>query len=199
MSITVKHLGFVTCFNGINITQTKHTSNFMQPLIWWKCFAAIVIYPLLSPMPRKLPPSQWIWIMPTFMISNPLHRHPMKSYMRYSSQNWFYLQNAIGKLHYAVITVCPNISFLSIKLSQYSTCPAQIHFLAVRQLFYIFITLWLPEGPLLHLHPDKITQPASWWWTASSCICWCWLWQRFLTSSFGHWYHYLVCQRRCWW
>jgi len=33
MSITVKHLGFVTCFNGINITQTKHTSNFMQPLI----------------------------------------------------------------------------------------------------------------------------------------------------------------------
>ena len=47
----------------------------------------------------------------------------------------FTYRQGIGELLYAMIACRPDISFPLIKLSQYSTRPALIHFKAVQQLY----------------------------------------------------------------
>ena len=47
----------------------------------------------------------------------------------------FSYRQGVGELIYAMVTCRPDISFPLIKLSQYSANPAEIHFVALRQLY----------------------------------------------------------------
>ena len=48
----------------------------------------------------------------------------------------FGYRQGIIELIYAMVTCCPDTSFLVIKLSQYSTKPTQIHFEAVKNIYW---------------------------------------------------------------
>ena len=71
--------------------------------------------------------------------------------------SYFRYQGAIGELIWAMITCCPEISFPVIKLSQFSTHPAALHYQAVKRVFKYLagtldphgLTYWRPSS-----HPD---------------------------------------------
>ena len=74
----------------------------------------------------------------------------------------FSYRQVIGELIYALVTCCPDISFLTIKLSQYSAAPAKIHYNAVKDIYrYIRATktdgiyYWYKE-PQMNLPLGKV-------------------------------------------
>ena len=65
----------------------------------------------------------------------------------------FNYRQAIGELLYAMVTCRPDIAYPTIKLSQYSTNPAEAHYEAVKDIFYYLqdtvdkgITYWRQEA-----------------------------------------------------
>ena len=85
----------------------------------------------------------------------------------------FSYRAAIGELIFAMIIFRPDISFATIKLSQYSVAPAKCHFIALKNVFrYLLATVneglnywrisphdYLPEYPF----PDPVTPPHEWY------------------------------------
>ena len=83
---------------------------------------------------------------------------------RLEKQHGFGYRKAIGELIYAMITCRPDISYAVIKLSQYSTRPAAIHFDAVKSVYqYLWqtkeegITYWR-KAPRMDLPPHPLPE-----------------------------------------
>ena len=86
-----------------------------------------------------------------------------------ASKNGFKYRKAIGELIFVYVTSRPDIGYPIIELSQYSTNPGQIHYDAVKELYYYLaatidegIYYWrdqpidsLPEKPPPHTKPDQ--------------------------------------------
>lgn len=81
----------------------------------------------------------------------------------------FKYRQGIGELLYAMVTCRPDISYPVVKLSQYSTAPARIHFEAVREIYYYLkstrtdgIYYWR-QHPRKDLPPGKLpsTKPSN--------------------------------------
>ena len=161
MTIDIKDLGRLNRYNGVDILQTKY---------YIKVSNATYINKLLE---------EHDWLLNDDDISNiPLpiknettFNHRLESAIPPSDKTsqrklqadmGFNYRQAIGELIFLMVTCRPDISFPLIKLSQYSTNPAEEHYLAVRQLFkYVKVTkhegiyFWrrntrddLPEGEI---------------------------------------------------
>ena len=131
MIIKIKHLGVITWFNGVDVQQTRNYIK-MNNATYIKKIVQDKILPTVSQHthPLLMNPD------PAFNCSieevTPLtdtERDKLERKYRFS------YRQGIGKLIYAMVTCRPDISFLLIKLSQYSANPAEIHFIALKQLF----------------------------------------------------------------
>ena len=144
MTINVKSLGTISCFNGIDVEQKRK-------------YIKIYNFTYINKMLIK---HDWI-------RQEPNHNHkfpaPMISELSYQrkletsetpteqeiaqleKKHGFRYRQAIGELIYALVTCQPNISFPIIKLSQYSTRPTKIHFEAVKNI-YRFLNATKDDG-----------------------------------------------------
>ena len=136
MTINVKELGEIDRFNGVDVQQTKH---------YVKIYNKTYINKMLQ---------KHIWIHtenrdttpPTF----PIPMHPDTNHQRalesatpstpeeqkkLEKEMGFGYRQAIGELIYAMVTCRPDISYAVIKLSQYSTKAARVHFEAVKDVY----------------------------------------------------------------
>jgi dUTP pyrophosphatase len=151
MSIEIKDLGLLERYNGVDIVQGKHFIKLNNPTY----------------LKKIINEHEWM-IQPEAIANVPIPMSEDKSYILKLEQavlptsitekrelqlsmNFNYRQ-AIGELIYAMITCRPDISFPLIKLSQYSSNPAKIHYEAVINIFrYLHATIddglifWRPE------------------------------------------------------
>ena len=133
MTIDVKQLGRLTRFNGMDITQTKH-------------YIKLSNRTYIEKFQKR---HEWL-----HTETHPMHQFPIpmnadNSYQRQLEQApipteeeikalekemGFGYRQAIGELIYAMVTCRPDISYATIKLSQYSTRPTRIHFEAIKNI-----------------------------------------------------------------
>ena len=131
ITIKIKHLGVITRCNGVDIHQTRD---------YIKMNNATYINKILEG--KRLP-------------STPQHTHPLPMNPdpafnrrieeatpltdterdKLEREYGFSYRQGIGELIYAMVTCRPDISFPLIKLSQYSANPAEMHFIALKQLY----------------------------------------------------------------
>jgi dUTP pyrophosphatase len=143
MTISVKDLGQLTRFNGVDILQTRHyiklynttyINKITAKYVWIKEADQQQIFPI--PMHHD---PKYQRKLETAVPSTPTElKHLEKEY------NFTYRQG-VGELIYAMVTCRPDISYATIKLSQYSTKPSSIHFEALKQI-YLYITATKNEG-----------------------------------------------------
>jgi hypothetical protein len=168
MTIEIKDLGQLNRFNGVDVIQTKHYIKINNPTYLKKII------------------NEHKWMVDNEPIScKPIPMNDNKDYIRQIEEaqppstpmtqrqlqiemNFNYRQ-AIGELIYAMVTCRPDISYPLIKLSQYSSNPAQLHYKAVIDIFrYLNATIddgliyWrpqphpdLPDGPLPEVHASN--------------------------------------------
>ena len=133
MTIDVKELGLISRFNGVDVTQTRH---------YIKLSNAVYIEKILRNHPwilKEHPPA----LFPLPMRSDNTYVRSLETAtpftdeerQRYESHLGFTYRQGIGEVIYALVTCRPDISFAAIKLSQYSTAPARVHFDALQDIF----------------------------------------------------------------
>ena len=180
MTIDIKDLGRLDRYNGVDVTQSKHFIKLSN-----KTYIDKVIEAHTSWLQHELPLSNKPLPVPTdtnYMKKLEEAQPPENDMEKLKLQLAMGLnyRQAIGELIYAMVTCRPDISFPLIKLSQYSTNPAEIHYKAVKQIIkYLRATpdeglyywrnedhdklppLPLPtESPDNHT-PDETSQPDS--------------------------------------
>lgn len=167
MSIEVKMLGLIERFNGMDISQTK----------WYvKLSNRTYIRKILENKQHILTSKYHTYPLPMHVDSEfakqiemdePLSEHELK---QVEKEFGFSYRQGIGEILYALVTCRLDVSFALIKLSQYSTKPARIHFEAVAALYnYLHATendgiyYWrtssrqdLPEGIFPSCKHDQI-------------------------------------------
>ena len=140
MSIDVKKLGIVSRYNGVDIDQRReyiklHACTYLEKLEAQH-----------SHLFTDLPP---LHTHPLPMDPSNNYQHELETAEALSSENrtklehslGFTYRQAVGEIIYSMITCRPDISFAIIKLSQYSTRPAKIHYDALKHLYrYLFAT-----------------------------------------------------------
>ena len=134
MTIDVKQLGQVARFNGVDILQSKH---------YIKLYNKVYIEKIATR-------HSWLQNEPPLSTHQPVPMHSTSDYQRkledatacteseriqLERQHGFSYRQGIGELIYAMITCRPDIAYAVIKLSQYSTRPAPLHFDAVKQVY----------------------------------------------------------------
>ena len=140
MTIEVKQLGQITRFNGIDILQTRD---------YVKLSNQTYINKIVSKHP-------WIKDMTPLHATKPIPINPDPKFQRQlelcepaspaelqqlERKYKFKYRQAIGEMIYAMVTCRPDLSYTIIKLSQYSTRPAETHFKAVQQVYqYLYQT-----------------------------------------------------------
>ncbi len=168
MTIEVKKLGMITRFNGVDVLQTRH---------YVKLSNATYIKKILANHPwlthEAYPPS----LYPLPMRADSMYQRKLELALQLTAQALdaketelgFSYRQGIGEILYALITCRPDISYSTIKLSQYSTRPAEVHFDAVKELYaYLRDTMddgiyyWrktprmdLPVGPVPECRRDE--------------------------------------------
>ena len=165
MKSPIKSEGLITLFNGLNVTQTKD-------------------YIKISPesyLQRVMKRHNWMKNFPTTnqpqaMKSDPDYLKDLDSDSakdaleidQFEKEFGFKYRAATGEIIFAMVTARPDISFPSIKLSQYNNNPGRKHFEAVRNLLLYLrdtckegLYFWrehqnkiLPQGPIPHIHQD---------------------------------------------
>ena len=167
MSIEVKHLGLITRYNGVDITQTR---------LYIKISNATYIDKIMlnHPWVKNATPAGEF---PIPMSSDPEYQKKLETAEPLSPSSLATLQKklgftyrqAIGELIYAMVTCRPDISFAITKLAQYSDKPSELHFEAVKKIYlYLMATkndgiiywrkkprLDLPEGDIPKLKHDS--------------------------------------------
>ena len=145
MTILIKPLDVVNRCNGMNIAQTKklikvYNKTYIEKILKDK-------YWLYSTIPGHEHPVQ----IP--MHSDPAFNKEIEQAILITDKELkaieiemsFSYKQGIGELIYAMVTCRPDISSALIKLSQYSTKPAKIHFEAVRCI-YVYLKLQEKRG-----------------------------------------------------
>jgi hypothetical protein len=136
MSVKIKYLGLLTCYNGVDVEQTDE---------YIKIFNNTYINKMLAGHKQWIEPQQACHNIPmpmksenAFMKTIEKAIPPITDKERYRLQKSmkFNYRQAIGELIYAMVTCRPDISYPLIKLSQYSTNPAREHYEAVKELYY---------------------------------------------------------------
>ena len=134
MSITVKFLGQISRFNGVDILQSRH---------FIKLYNKVYIEKILQRHDwihtEKTPPHQFpLPMKPDNNFQRLLENQPIPTedeIKKLENEMGFGYRQAIGELIYALCTCRPDISYPVIKLSQYSTRPTIVHFEAVKEVF----------------------------------------------------------------
>ena len=135
MTVKVRSLGVINCFNGIDITQSKNVikisnvtyiNKILRDKHWLDATIPGINSPQYTPMHHD---SEYNIDIDE---AEPIPESELKSI---ENEMGFSYKQGIGELVYALVTCCPDISFQLIKLSQYSSKPARIHFEAVKGLY----------------------------------------------------------------
>jgi hypothetical protein len=136
MKIKIKDLGRLTRYNGVDITQSAdyikiHNETYINKIIeghtWMKTEDKhVAMKPILMHSDNKYIHSLEQAQIPTTEEEKRIIQNCMG----------FNYRQAIGKLIYAMVTCRPDISYLLIKLSQYSNNWAEEHYKAVKDIFY---------------------------------------------------------------
>ena len=134
MSIEIKHLGKVTRYNGVDVEQQQE---------YIKLHNATYIDKLIAQHEWLQRDSKSMHSYPLPMDATPKYLHDLETAEPLTNEEkhvieaelQFTYRQAVGEIIYAMITCRPDISFAIIKLSQYSTKPAAIHYEALKQLY----------------------------------------------------------------
>jgi deoxyuridine 5'-triphosphate nucleotidohydrolase len=160
MKIEIKDLGQLTRYNGVDIVQTKHyiklnNLTYLNKIINEHKWMIENVYSSNQPLPMSDDKDHAKKIESATVPQNEEEKRQLQVKMNFN------YRQAIGELIYAMITCRPDISYPLIKLSQYSANPAEIHYLAVVQIFrYLHATVddgllfWRPAP-----HPDLPSGP----------------------------------------
>ena len=143
MTIAINKLGRLTRFNGVDIEQTRH---------YVKLFNRTYLTKILKNHPwleHEMPTA----LFPTPMSSDSTYQRQLENAKPLSDVErgklekdlGFTYRQAIGEILYALVTCRPDISFATIKLSQFSTRPAAMHFDAVKDVFR-YLQATMDEG-----------------------------------------------------
>ena len=131
MTIKIKHLGVITRFNGVDITQTRNYIKISNETYFKKI--------LEDKHPPKKPPHEYPIPMNPDPAFNRLIEESTtltdKERDEVEKQYGFSYRQGVGELIYGMVTCRPDISFPLIKLSQYSAAPSTLHFEALQVLF----------------------------------------------------------------
>ena len=145
ISIQIKSLGVINCFNGVDVTQTQkyikiYNKTYIRKIAKNKNWLEATIpkndHIAYTPMHHDLAFNKNI---------ESAELIPDKELPSVEKEMGFGYKQGIGKLIYAMVTCRPDISYPIIKLSQYSTKPARIHFEAVRAI-YQYLKDTMEEG-----------------------------------------------------
>ena len=134
MTIDVKHLGLITRYNGVDVEQRReyikiHSTTYIDKLIsQHKWLQNDTEHSHSFPLPMN-PDNKYQHRLET---ATPMTKQ-QKADLEQTLQ--FTYRQGVGELIYAMITSRPDISYAIIKLSQYATKPARIHFEALVQLY----------------------------------------------------------------
>ena len=134
MSIDVKELGMIERFNGVDVEQRReyiklHNHTYISKLIQQHPWLQNDTEPMHThPLPMHHA-NQYQHDIETATPLTPTERQKLEH------EYGFSYRQAVGEIIYAMITCRPDISFPIIKLSQYSTCPAAIHYDALKHLY----------------------------------------------------------------
>ena len=143
MTINVKVLGTIDRFNGVDVLQTKH---------YIKLYNETYINKIINShswLNKKTNTSTY----PIPMPSDPEYRKSLENAIpatatelkQLEKEYGFKYRQGVGEILYAMVTCRPDISFPTVKLSQYSVAPAPIHFEALKSL-YIYLKATKSDG-----------------------------------------------------
>ena len=133
MTIDVKELGLISQFNGVDVEQTRHyikLSNAVYINIIFKNHSWLQTEKLAATFP--IPMKNDSAYLHTIETAEPMTDTDRTEYEHTLGITY---REAIGELIYALVTCLPDISFVTIKLSQYSASPARIHYDAVKDIY----------------------------------------------------------------
>ena len=134
MTMDVQELGLLTWFNGVDVTQTRHCIKLSNAVYIKKiiknhqCLEHDLHPPAMFPLPLK-PDAVYARKLETVTPVTD------QEYQAYELEVGFTYRQGIGEVIYALVTCRPNISFASMKLSQYSAAPAWVHFNTLQDLY----------------------------------------------------------------
>ena len=165
LSIQIKSLGTIHRFNGVDIDQTRN---------YIKVYNQRYIEKILADknwLDASIPNNTYATHIPMHH-DNEFNKNieeatpiPITELSSVEKEMGFTYRQGIGELLYALIMCRPDISYPVIKLSQYSTRPARIHFEAVRGIYQYLKTtrdqgihFWRQQPRAdLPLTPDPVT------------------------------------------
>ena len=134
MTINIKDLGRLTRYNGVDITQSMHYIKLSNETYIDKVLEGhqwIANDSTISNVPLPIR-SDNDYVKQLEQAQPPTDPKEIRQLQLNMDMNY---RQAIGELIYIMITCRPDISFPLIKLSQYSTNPAEEHYQAVKQIF----------------------------------------------------------------
>ena len=134
MTIAINKLGRLTRFNGVDIEQTRH---------YVKLYNRTYITKILRNHSQWLDMEMPMSTFPTPMSSESAYQRSLETAKPLSDSErgklekdlGFIYRQGVGEILYALVTCRPDISFATIKLSQFSTKPAAMHFEALKDVF----------------------------------------------------------------
>ena len=133
MTIQITKLGKISRFNGVDVEQARHyvklyNTTYIRKILknhdWLQNELPMSAFPL--PMRSD---SAYAKCLETATPLTPDERDQMEK------DYGFTYRQGIGEILYALVTCRPDISYATIKLSQYSTRPAKIHFDALKEVY----------------------------------------------------------------
>ena len=135
MSVDIKYLGLVTCFNGVNVLQTKE---------YIKIYGSTYITKILEGYTTWMLPRHY-HSLPIPMKSETSYNHKLENSIpsatdkqRYQLQRKHKLnyRQAVGELIYDMVTYRPDITFHVTKVIQYYSNPTDEYYEAIKETFY---------------------------------------------------------------
>lgn len=140
MSIDIKYEGLLERFNGVDILQTDtflkiSSQKYIEKIKTGHGWTDKDLITSNRPIPMHNDTKYLA------EIENSTGPTDNKEKDKLEKEMGFSYRRGIGELIYAMVTTRPDISFAVIKLSQYASSPAKIHYDAVKQIFkYLYHT-----------------------------------------------------------
>jgi hypothetical protein len=135
MSVNIKYLGLLTRFNGVDVEQTQdyikiYNNTYIKKILAGHKTWLQKMHCHNFPIPMRSENEFSKRLEQAIQPKTDKERYRLQRDMKFN------YRQAIGELIYAMVTCRPDISFPLIKLSQYSTNPARVHYEAVQEIFY---------------------------------------------------------------